>query len=156
MKITLPEIVLIGIYDSNIVVKNKSITNKRKTTMFEIELPIEKGGTSYINDDHTPIVPNLIICSKPGSLRHTKLPYKCYYIHMIINPGEMYEELMELPDFITVSDVEKYESIFKELYKFRDNISRNVNYLFCRKCYILIVVPHKHIRMYCCFIRCQS
>lgn len=124
MKITLPEIILIGIYDSNIVVKNKSITNKRKTTMFEIELPIEKGGISYINDEHITIEPNLIICSKPGRLRHTKLPYKCYYIHMIINPGEIYEELMELPDFITVRDVEKYEIIFKELYKFRDNISQ--------------------------------
>ena len=46
MDIILPEIVAAGIYNSRIAVKDKLITKNRKTTMFEIEIPIEKGGIS--------------------------------------------------------------------------------------------------------------
>ena len=123
MKISLPEIVAAGVYNSDVAHKNKTITKNRKTTMFEIELPLENGGISYINEKNIPITPNLIICSKPGRLRHTKLPYKCYYMHMIIERGELYEELMGMPDFITVNDREKYESIFREISKISENAS---------------------------------
>jgi hypothetical protein len=123
VKINLPDIVAAGVYNAEMVAKNKTITKNRKTTMFEIELPLENGGISYINEKNIPITPNLIICSKPGRLRHTKLPYKCYYIHMIIERGELYEELMGMPDFITVNDREKYESIFREISKISENAS---------------------------------
>ena len=45
----LPEIVTVGIYDSRIFAKNTVISKSRKTTMFEIELPIEGGGIAYID-----------------------------------------------------------------------------------------------------------
>jgi hypothetical protein len=44
----LPKIVAIGIYNSDLAVKNIKVTKNRKTTMFEIELPIENGGVSYV------------------------------------------------------------------------------------------------------------
>ena len=46
MEIILPEIVATGIYNLKIPSKNKMITNNRKTTMFEIEIPIESGSFS--------------------------------------------------------------------------------------------------------------
>ena len=85
MEIILPEIVATGIYNLKIPSKNKMITNNRKTTMFEIEIPIESGGFSYINSNEMPIEPNMIICAKPGQVRNTRFPFKCYYIHMILN-----------------------------------------------------------------------
>ena len=45
----LPKLVAAGIYDSRIAAKNVAISKNRKTTMFEIEIPIESGGFSYIN-----------------------------------------------------------------------------------------------------------
>ena len=75
MELKLPDIVAIGIYNSTFAVKNKVITKNRKTTMFEIEIPIEKGGVSYINSDNMAIEPDMIICAKPGQMRCTKLPF---------------------------------------------------------------------------------
>ena len=92
-KIDLPEIVAMGIYNSQIVFKNKSISPKRKTTMFEIELPLNNGGISYINDTSHSIAENVVICAKPGQIRHTRLPFKCYYIHMIVNEGQIFDVL---------------------------------------------------------------
>lgn len=115
MEINLGKIVAIGIYNSSVAVKNKTVTANRKTTMFEIELPIESGGISYIDKESIQIEPDMIICAKPGQTRHTKLPFKCYYIHVIINGGLLEKALSEAPDFIKIENRKKYENIFKQL-----------------------------------------
>ena len=119
-EIVLPKIVTIGIYNSDIAARNKTITKNRTTTMFEIEIPIEKGGISYINSEETPITTDIVICAKPGQIRHTRLPYKCYYIHLIATDGELYDSLMKIPDFFKTNKYNEYSSIFKELIKFSD------------------------------------
>ena len=120
-EILLPQIVAIGIYNSKIAVKNKEITKNRKTTMFEIELPMENGGISYINNVSNPITTNCFTCAKPGQIRHTKLPYKCYYIHIIVNGGGLYDMLSSLPDYLQVKDRAPYEEIFKKMCKYYES-----------------------------------
>ena len=115
MDIILPEIVAAGIYNTEIAVKNKTVTKNRKTTMFEIEMPIENGGTSFIDTENQQISTNMIICAKPGQIRHTKLPYKCRYIHMILKEGMLYNMLMNMPNFIKITNTEKYNTLFKKL-----------------------------------------
>ena len=119
MKIILGKVIAIGIYNSALVVKNRSITKNRRTTMFEIELPIERGGISYIDSESAEISDNMIICAKPGQIRHTKLPFKCYYIHVIID-GELSDALNELPNFIKTDNYQKYHKIFENLCKYYD------------------------------------
>ena len=116
----LPEIVSTGIYNSQVAVKNKTITKNRKTTMFEIEIPIEKGGISHINSEEMPIDKNMIICAKPGQIRHTKLPFKCYYVHMILKEGVLYDSLMNMPNFIKIDRREHYLELLKRLQKHYD------------------------------------
>ena len=118
MEIKLPEIIAIGIYNSNIAVKNKTVTNNRRTSMFEIEIPIENGGTSYIDSDKIKLRPNMVICAKPGQIRHTKLPYKCYYIHFILNEEDLYSKLITLPNFLNTSKYQKYYEIFQKMYNY--------------------------------------
>ena len=108
----LPKIVAIGIYNSDLAVKNLKVTKKRTTTMFEIELPIDRGGVSYIDEEELPITPDMVICAKPGQTRHSKLPFKCYYIHMILEEGELYESLMRCPVFVRPDRMERYRDIF--------------------------------------------
>ena len=115
MELKLPDIVAIGIYNSTFAVKNKVITKNRKTTMFEIEIPIEKGGVSYINSDNMAIEPDMIICAKPGQMRCTKLPFKCYYIHLIVTDTVLYDKLMSIPNFIKTDKYQKYYEIFQKL-----------------------------------------
>lgn len=114
-EIILPEIVAVGIYNAQIAARNKEITQNRKTTMFEIELPIGSGGVSYINKKSCPISENMMICARPGQLRHTKTPFKCYFIHMIIKEGELYDRMTEIPCFIKITDRKPYEDIFEKI-----------------------------------------
>ena len=109
MDIILPEIVAAGIYNSQIAVKDRAITKNRKATMFEIEIPIEEGGISYIASEERHISPDIVICAKPGQIRHTKLPFKCYYIHMILNTGTLYD--------IQTKRSAEYRKIFEGLCK---------------------------------------
>ena len=120
MKLVMPEIVAIGIYNSNVAVKNRAVTKNRKTTMFELEIPIAEGGISYINDESLRIDKSTVICAKPGQIRHTRLPYKCYYIHMILREGELYNTLLDLPNFIKTTTYEEYCALFEELIKYYD------------------------------------
>lgn len=113
----LPEIIAVGIYDSQIAHKNVKISKNRKTSMFEIELPIEDGGISYIDENSKRINSNMIICAKPGQVRHTKFPFKCYYVHMIIHSGSLYDSLMCIPDFFETDKSDLYKSIFVKLMK---------------------------------------
>ncbi len=119
----LPEIVAIGIYNSQINAKNVKISKNRKTSMFEIELPIERGGVSYINSNSTPITPDTIICAKPGQIRHTKFPFKCYYIHMNLHNGVLFDTLMNTPDFFNTDKCDVYRKIFKKLVKYYNTLS---------------------------------
>ena len=113
----LPNLVAAGIYDSRIAAKNIAISKNRKTTMFEIELPVECGGTSYIDANTTPIHPNMIISAKPGQIRHTKFPFKCYYVHMMLPEGSLRNALLQTEDFFLINRYETYEKIFTRLIK---------------------------------------
>jgi len=114
-EIVLPQIVAIGIYDAQIAIKNRTISKNRKTTMFEIELPIGSGGMSFIDDEAHPINENVVICAKPGQVRHTRLPFKCYYIHMIVNDGLLEDILTTLPNYIDFPDTIQIRDIFIRL-----------------------------------------
>ena len=116
-KIILPEIVSIGIYNASIAHKNKATTPSRKTTMFEMELPIGEGGTSYINSAEYKISENVLIIAKPGQLRHTRLPFACYYIHAIIHEGILFDTLSSLPEYTALTDeqAKKIKQIFISL-----------------------------------------
>lgn len=118
MEFILPEIVSVGIFSTQNMPQNKNITKKRTTTMFEIEIPIENGGISYINSKSAQIVPSLVICAKPGHIRQTKLPFKCFYIHFILKKGELYECLMDIPNFVNTDSYENYMKVFKKMYKY--------------------------------------
>lgn len=116
----LPQVVAIGIYNSDIAEKNKTVTKKRKTTMFEIDLPIEPGGIAFIDSERASIAPNTVICVKPGQERHTKFPFKCYFIHMILTEGELYDVLMRTPTFIHTADFQEYLYLFQSLCNHRE------------------------------------
>ncbi len=118
--IVLPEIVGVGIYSSSISAGSIKISKNRKTTMFELELPIEDGGVSYINSEFMPITPNILICAKPGQARHTKFPYKCYYIHMMLKDGYLYDRLCKMPNFIKTEKGDAYKRIFSRMCKYYD------------------------------------
>ncbi len=113
--ITVPQIVNCGVYDSRFIYKNRETSKARRVSMFELELPLEECGVSYFGDSPYPVSLQNFIIAKPGNIRHTRLHYKCYYIHMTVEKGEIYDLLMSLPEVLPVTDREKYMKLFEDL-----------------------------------------
>ena len=116
-KIVLPQRIWGGRYNAQVAMKNRTVTKDRKVTQFEIELPLEDGGVSYIDGQMHPITKNLVICAKPGQIRHTRLPFKCHYIHMVVREGLLYDTLSSLPNFIETVNPERIRNIFDKICK---------------------------------------
>lgn len=114
-QIVLPEIVAVGVYNAELAHTGVTTTKKRKTSMFEIELPVTVGGVSYIDAESQPVTKGLVICAKPGQLRYTRLPFTCYFVHMLLPEGELSRRLLELPSFIKIGDYARYEALFAEM-----------------------------------------
>ncbi|MBO5652757.1 MAG: helix-turn-helix transcriptional regulator [Clostridia bacterium] len=111
----LPEIVAVGVYHSAVSMKNKKISPNRRVTMYEIELPIEEGGESFIDKERHPISPFTMVCGKPGQVRHTHFPYKCYYVHMVVSDPFLCEMLGRIPSFIPLKNTESYRLLFERM-----------------------------------------
>lgn len=114
-QILLPEIVSVGIYNAQLAYKGRAVTPNRKTTMFELELPIGRGGRSHIDDESHAISERIVICAKPGQVRHTRPPFRCYYVHMIVNEGQIFDILSSLPNYLELDRREEILEIFSAL-----------------------------------------
>lgn len=121
----LPEIVAVGVYNSEIASKNNIISKKRKASMFEIELPADSGGISYIDTEQRQISSDMVICAKPGQFRHTKFPYNCYFVHMIVQDELLYQKLMTTSSFLTTSKSSEYKDIFERMIRYYNTPSDN-------------------------------
>lgn len=120
MKRTMPEIVTLGAYDAALVHKNTEVTKNRRVHMYEIEMVLEDGGVSYIGDGTSParaypVRAHSVICAKPGQIRHTQLPFKCLYIHLIVEDGELAALLDAMPDVYTPTDPQAIEVSVRSL-----------------------------------------
>ena len=80
---TIPQVIHYGSYDASLIYSNAVSTDLRRTSMYEFEYITDNGGTSYIDEKSYSIQKGGIILAKPGQIRHTDLPYKCLYIHIV-------------------------------------------------------------------------
>lgn len=142
--ILLPEIITAGIFNAQSIFKSRSVSPNRKTTRFELELPIYEGGTTYIDDTSHSISPNVVICAKPGQLRHTRLPFICYYVHIIINEGYLFDLLSSLPQYIVLKDHEEILDIFVSLHKYYESGANESQLMLHSLLLKLIYLLNKH------------
>ncbi len=114
-EIILPDVINAGTYDASAVYKNASETRKRMTSVFEIELPVADGGSSFIDGNEYPIRRDRLICAKPGQRRFSKMPFRCLFIHMTLTGGLLYDYLECAENYIAVSDKEKYKRLLSNI-----------------------------------------
>lgn len=108
----------IGIYNSQISKPHTYISSNRQTKEFEIELPIENVGISYIDSEVSHISNDMLICAKPNQMRHTQFPFKCYYVHMQVLDEYLTDKITSFPTFIKIDNIDTYKEIFEELQKY--------------------------------------
>lgn len=111
-----PQLVTAGVFDSSQIYPQATVnTRNRRVSMYEIELPVENKGVSHIGSNSHSVCENTILCAKPGQIRHTTLPYKCYYIHFIVKDGYYSDCFNKLPDIIFIKDRNRYLKCFDEI-----------------------------------------
>lgn len=115
------KIIWAGVFNSDIHKKNISISEERTTSLFELEIPIEDGGISYLDEEGTKIEVGTVMFFKPGQKRHTRFPLKTYYLHFTLSEGRLYETLCRIPAYIKKRSAEKYLDLFKKLMKYTNS-----------------------------------
>ena len=115
MKKVMPEIVALGIYDGSVAHKNRTQTPPRRVHLYEIELILEDGGTTYVDGRDYPIRARNVIIGKPGQMRHTVLPFKCLYLHLVAEDESLSALLDALPDVYTPADPAAIENSLRSL-----------------------------------------
>ena len=83
--------------------------------MFELELALEDGGVSYVDAASNPITEGLFICASPGRMRHTRVPYRCAYIHFLLPEGELADLLHQCPVYFVPEKRDEIRAIFRDM-----------------------------------------
>ena len=110
------ELETFGVFDTNIARPGKKRSAMRCTELFEIEYYITASGKAIINDQSYDIVPGSLLCAKPGQLRSSIFPFRCYFLHIRISKDSPYYALLEqCPDLYQIIDTRLYSRIFKSL-----------------------------------------
>ena len=86
-----------GFFDSEKHIKNKTETEVRTASDYEIELFDADGGVSFIEDRAHPVKRGMLLLVKPGQKRHSRLPVRCRYIRIHPHAG-VSKELTALLD----------------------------------------------------------
>ena len=84
-----------GIFDSSLLRKKQTKSNPRVVASYELEIFLDDGGMSFMNDEHREVRRGMLLCAKPGAVRHSHFPVKCGYIR-ITEEGAVREELSDL------------------------------------------------------------
>ncbi len=111
----MPEFVAIGTYDVSINYKNRISTPPRKVLLFEFEIALEDGGMSYFGDKEYEIKKGNVICAKPGQIRHTHMPYKCFFIHVLITDEKLSNLISAAPDLFVPQKPKEYFKLFSDI-----------------------------------------
>ena len=99
------EILKYGLFDSTVKFPDIVTTQDRLLDCFEIELyTSECAGTAYINGTPHKLEKGMIIFGKPGQYRHSRLHFKCCYLHLRVENSELNNLLMQIDDTMSFSD----------------------------------------------------
>ena len=111
-----------GVFDSNVNFPKIAETKNRQVTCYELELYTEScSGKAFINDTWYPIKHGTFICAKPGYVRRSLLPFKCYYIHLQTQDPELQRLLASLPDLFTLWQLQGPVQLFHEMLTVESN-----------------------------------
>ena len=110
------EIIKYGLFDSTVKFPDIVTTQDRLLDCFEIELyTSESAGTAYINGTPHKLEKGIIICGKPGQYRHSRLQFKCCYLHLRVENSELNNLLMQIDDTMSFADYDELATLFYKM-----------------------------------------
>ena len=101
--------------------KRKTTTPPRVCKNYEIELYLSKSGTTFVNEVKYDIEQYSLIICKPGDVRYSVNPFKCYYLYLSAdNDGRIKEILDSLPVQMQAFNAKNFLDHFFSLLKYRN------------------------------------
>ncbi len=104
----------VGICDTKKHTKEKFSTD-RTAVCYEFEYIMENGGTSFVNEKPYPNVKNMLLCIKPGMVRHTIFPLKCLFIKFTTESADIIKCIEKIDTVIMLNNSDKVYGLFTEL-----------------------------------------
>lgn len=126
----LPQAESVGFFNSLITMSNLTETKNHITNNWHIEFYTENGGVAFVNDREYKIRAGNVLIAPEGSVRRSKLHFKCYYLHLKISEGLYFDELSKLPPIISISDTQKIQKLFQKmiLYFYSNNPAEHIKF----------------------------
>lgn len=101
-----------GIFDSSISRKNETRSPERRVQVYEIELYHTDSGVSHIDGTAYPIRRGMLLCARPGQVRHSLLPIRSSYIW--VRPEAALKQVLDsLPQCTYIKDPEQTERLLQ-------------------------------------------
>ena len=110
-----------GVFDSRILRKTQTKSPDRTVKCYEIELFHNASGVSYVDTGKYPVRRGMLLCAKPGQIRHSDFPVRCSFIRVIPGEGgdsDVEKVLRALPDCTYLeneNDVNEMMALFTRL-----------------------------------------
>lgn len=98
--------------------KKKTTTPPRVCLNYEIELYLSKAGTTFINEVKYDIEQYSLIVCKPGDVRYSVNPFKCYYLYISAEDGIIKDILDSLPPQMQAFNAKIFLDRFFSLLKY--------------------------------------
>lgn len=105
--------------------KKKANTPPRVCKNYEIELYLSKSGATYINETKYDIEQYSIVIAKPGDVRYSVGPFKCYYLYLDAEDGTIKELLDSLPPQMQAFSAKVFLDRFFSLLKYPSNAEKD-------------------------------
>lgn len=106
----------IGIFDSRVKFPKGLHTRSRTVKRYELEIyTTDQPGCTYLNDRQVELKAGTVIVAKPEMVRHSRLPFRCLYMHIKTSDPGLCAVLQSLPDQCVVADVDALASQFRRM-----------------------------------------
>ena len=105
-----------GIFDSEVKFPKMQISHNCPVTEYELELyATETPGQTCLNGNWYPLEQGTCICAKPGSVRRSRLPFRCFYIHLKTDDPQLKRLLDDLPDRFVLWQLQELLQLFSQM-----------------------------------------
>lgn len=113
-----------GLFDSAILRRGQPESSDRKLQRYELELFQTDSGISYVESNKYAVKRGMLLCVKPGQIRHSVFPVRCNFIHIPLSDSsdsEIFSVLDSLEECIYIQNEDQIEEM-TELFNRLGNI----------------------------------
>ena len=105
-----------GIFDSEVKFPKMTISQVRPVECYELELYADEvPGQTCLDGNWYSLSPGTCVVAKPGSARCSRLPFRCYYIHLQTDAEELCGLLQTLPECFVLWQMQELLDLWNQM-----------------------------------------